>query len=61
MTAGRFHLGEVAESFLGQPLLAGLPAVAVGSGAHMVGVIRGGVRPVSFTLPVPQSAAPTTQ
>ena len=28
MTAGRFRWGEVVESFLGQPLLAGLPAVA---------------------------------
>ena len=26
MSAGRFHLGEVVESFLSQPLLAGLPA-----------------------------------
>ena len=28
MPAGRFHWGEVVESFLGQPLVAGLPAVA---------------------------------
>ena len=28
MPAGRFYLGEVVESFLGQPLLAGLPALA---------------------------------
>ena len=31
MTAGRFHLGEVVESFLCQPPLAGLPALADGS------------------------------
>ena len=29
MPAGRFHLEEVVESFLGQPLLAGLPAAAL--------------------------------
>ena len=28
MPAGRFHLGEVVESFLGQPLLAGIPPFA---------------------------------
>ena len=31
MPAGRFYLGEVVESFLGQPLLAGLPGLADGS------------------------------
>ena len=29
MPAGRFHLEEVVEGFLGQPLLAGLPAAAL--------------------------------
>ena len=33
MTAGRFRWGEVVESFLGQPLLAGLPAVADARGS----------------------------
>ena len=37
MTAGRFRWGEVVESFLGQPLLAGLPAVADRSGAQRGG------------------------
>ena len=37
MTAGRFHLGEVVESFLGQPLLAGLPPLADGSGGQRDG------------------------
>ena len=31
MPVGRFHLGEVVESFLGQPPLAGLPVLADGS------------------------------
>ena len=39
MTAGRFRWGEVVESFLGQPLLAGLPAVVDRSGASVVEVV----------------------
>ena len=37
MTAGRFRWGEVVESFLGQPPLAGLPAVADRSGPQRGG------------------------
>ena len=37
MTAGRFHSGEVVESFLGQPPLAGLPPLADGSRAQRGG------------------------
>ena len=39
MTAGRFRWGEVVESFLGQPLLAGLPAVVDRSGASGVELV----------------------
>ena len=37
MRAGRFYLGEVVESFLGPPLLAGLPPLADGSGSQWDG------------------------
>ena len=40
MTAGRFHLGEVVGSFLGQPPLAGLPPLADGEERHRRGVCR---------------------
>ena len=37
--AGRFHLGEVAESFLGHPLLAGLPEVVDHPGSQRGGTV----------------------
>ena len=37
MPAGRFHWGEVLESFLGQPPLAGFPVLVDGSGAQRGG------------------------
>ena len=37
MPAGRFHLGEVVESFLGHPLLAGLPEVVDHPGSQRGG------------------------
>ena len=37
MPAGRFYLGEVVESFPGQPLLAGLSTVVDGSGSQWGG------------------------
>ena len=37
MPAGRFHWGEVLESFLGQPPLAGFPLLVDGSGAQRGG------------------------
>ena len=39
MPAGRFHLGEVVESFLGHPLLAGLPEVVDHPGSQRGGTV----------------------
>ena len=39
MPVGRFHLGEVVESFLGQPPLAGLPVLADRSGPRGVELV----------------------
>ena len=72
MTAGRFHLGEVVESFLNQPLLAGVPppAAALPRASPLRTWAGGGPastshpRPLSWSTsacsspwaPVPQSA-----
>ena len=39
MPAGRFHWGEVLESFLGQPPLAGFPVLVDGSGLSGVELV----------------------